>query len=127
MMKKKILALEDAPSIQKILEMVLNKDYEIITKNDGQEGLEWLQEGNNPDLIISDVNMPNISGEDFLKQIKVSALFKDIPVIMLSGIENSAERIKMLKLGADDYMIKPFNPEELKLKIEILLSRVANG
>jgi DNA-binding response OmpR family regulator len=126
-MKKKILALEDAPSIQKILEMVLNKDYEIITKNDGQEGLEWLQEGNNPDLIISDVNMPNISGEDFLKQIKVSALFKDIPVIMLSGIENSAERIKMLKLGADDYMIKPFNPEELKLKIEILLSRVANG
>jgi DNA-binding response OmpR family regulator len=126
-MKKKILALEDAPSIQKILEMVLNKDFEIITKNDGQEGLEWLQEGNNPDLIISDVNMPNVSGEEFLKQIKVSAFFKDIPVIMLSGIENSAERIKMLKLGADDYIVKPFNPEELKLKIEILLSRVTNG
>jgi len=126
-MKKKILVLEDAPSIQKILELVLNKEYEIITKNDGQEGLEWLQEGNHPDLIISDVNMPNMSGEEFLKQIKVSAFFQSIPVIMLSGIENSAERIKMLKLGADDYMIKPFNPEELKLKVEILLSRVANG
>ena len=122
-MAKTILVLEDALSVRKILESFLGREHQVITKENGQEGLEWLQSGNMADLIISDVNMPTMTGEDFLKEIKSSGYFKDIPVIMLSGIENSEERIKMLKLGATDYIVKPFNPEELKLKVEIALSR----
>ncbi len=122
-MLKKILIVEDSASVRKILETFLRKDYDVFSQSDGEMATRWLQNGNIPDLIISDVNMPNVSGEDFLKQVKSSGIFKDIPVIMLSGIEDSSERIKMLKLGATDYMIKPFNPEELKIKIEILFSR----
>jgi len=122
-MLKKILIVEDSSSVRKILETFLKKDFEVFSQSDGKIALDWLQRGNIPDLIISDVNMPNLSGEEFLKQIKSSGIFKDIPVLMLSGIEDSSERIKMLKLGASDYMIKPFNPEELKIKIEILFSR----
>ena len=122
-MTKKILILEDSLAVRKILESILSKEHEVISKENGQEGLEWFQDGNMADLIISDVNMPAMTGEDFLKEVKASGYFKDIPVIMLSGIENSEERIKMLKLGAQDYIIKPFNPEELKLKVEISLNR----
>ena len=122
-MIKKILIVEDSSSVRKILETFLSKDYDVFSQSDGKMALSWLQSGNIPDLIISDVNMPNLSGEEFLKQVKSSGIFKDIPVIMLSGIEDSSERIKMLKLGAIDYMIKPFNPEELRIKIEILFSR----
>ena len=121
-MKKTILVLEDAISVRKILEVFLGKDYEVVSKENGKDGLDWLQGGNIPDLIISDVQMPVMDGTEFLKEIKSSGYFKNIPVIMLSGIESSNERIKILKLGAKDYIVKPFNPEELKIKVEIALS-----
>jgi DNA-binding response OmpR family regulator len=122
-MIKTILVLEDSSSVRKILEVFLGKDYKVISKENGAEGLEWLQSGYIPDLIISDLQMPIMGGEEFIVQIKSSGYFKDIPIIMLSGLESSEDRIKILKLGAIDYIVKPFNPEELKLKVEILLNR----
>lgn len=106
-----------------LLENFLSKTYDVITRNDGQEGLKYLEEGNMPDMIVADIQMPNLDGYDFLKNIRSSGFFKNIPTIMLSGIESSAERVKCLKLGADDYMVKPFNPEELAIRIENIISR----
>ncbi|MDR0969304.1 MAG: response regulator transcription factor [Lentimicrobiaceae bacterium] len=122
-MKKKILIIDDELSIRMLLENYLSKTYDVITKKDGLEGMNWLNEGNMPDLIVADIQMPNLDGFDFLKNIRSSGFYKNIPIIMLSGIESSQERIKFLKLGANDYMIKPFNPEELSIRIELLLSR----
>ncbi len=119
---KNILVIEDALPVRKILEAVLGKDNSVLSKENGQEALEWLQEGNMPDLIICDIQMPIMSGEEFVKEVKASGYFKDIPIIMLSGLESSEERIKMLKLGTNDYIVKPFNPEELKLKVSIYLN-----
>jgi len=119
---KNILIIDDSLPVRKILQAVLGKENEVIQKENGQDALEWLQEGNLPDLIVCDIQMPIMSGEDFIKEIKSSGYFKEIPVIMLSGIESSEERIKMLKLGTNDYLVKPFNPEELKLKVSIYLS-----
>jgi DNA-binding response OmpR family regulator len=121
---KQILIIDDAVFIRTILEQFLNTKYEVVAKNDGLEALTWLQQGNIPDLIVADIKMPNLDGYELVKQLKASGYFKNIPVIMLSSIEDSAERVKFLKLGADDFMIKPFNPEELELKIEIILSRI---
>ena len=121
-MKKKLLVIDDERTIRVLLENFL-KEYVVITKNDGLEGLSWLQEGNMPDLIVADIQMPNLDGYDFVKQLRASGYFKDIPLIVLSGIESTAEKIKCLKLGANDYLIKPFNPEELALRIELLISR----
>ncbi len=122
-MRKKILVIDDELSIRMLLENFLSKTYEVITKSDGMEGVDWLEKGNMPDLIVADIQMPNMNGYDFIKNIRSSGYFKEIPLIMLSGIESSQEKVKCLKLGANDYMVKPFNPEELAVRIEILLLR----
>ncbi len=122
-MKKKILIIDDELSIRMLLENFLKKEYSVVTKNDGMEGLTWLEEGNIPDLIVADIQMPNLDGYDFIKNLRASGYFKHIPLIMLSGIESTSEKIKCLKLGADDYIVKPFNPEELSIRIELLISR----
>lgn len=122
-MKKKILIIDDELSIRMLLENFLKKEYSVVTKNDGMEGLTWLEEGNIPDLIVADIQMPNLDGYDFIKNLRASGYFKHIPLIMLSGIESTSEKIKCLKLGANDYIVKPFNPEELSIRIELLISR----
>jgi len=85
---------------------------------DGEEALNWLKEDNFPNLIIVDVEMPNINGYEFLKLVKENDLFKKIPVVMLSGIDNINEQNKYLELGAIDFIEKPFNPKELEIKVE---------
>jgi DNA-binding response OmpR family regulator len=105
-----------------LLENFLNKDYEVISKSDGLEALSWMQEGNLPDLIVADIQMPNLDGYEFIENVRSSGYFKNIPLIMLSGIESSVEKVKCLKLGANDYMIKPFNPEELAIRNKLLFN-----
>lgn len=122
-MKKQILIAEDSPYVGSLLTHFLGKNYEIILKNDGAEALAWLQEGNKPDLILSDIMMPKIDGWRFLKNIRASAYFSDVPFIILSALEKSHQRIKSFELGANDYMVKPFNPQELKVRITNLINQ----
>ncbi len=122
-MKKTILAIDDELSIRMLLENFLSSTYNVVTCNDGQEGLAYLEQGDLPDLIVTDIQMPNLDGYEFIKNVRASGFFSNIPVIMLSGIESSNERVKCLKLGADDYMVKPFNPEELAIRIENMITR----
>lgn len=122
-MKRKILVVDDELSIRLLLENFLGKTYEVTTKSDGMEAMKWLQDGNMADLIVADIQMPNVDGIQFIQQIRASGFFNEIPLIMLSGIESSQEKIKCLKMGANDYVVKPFNPEELAIRIELLLAR----
>jgi DNA-binding response OmpR family regulator len=124
-MKRTILVIDDEQSIRMLLENFLGKDFEVVTKNDGLEGIKYLEEGNLPDLIVADIQMPNMDGYEFLENAKASGFFNHIPIIMLSGNESSRERIKSLRLGADDYMVKPFNPEDLYLRIRNILARIS--
>jgi DNA-binding response OmpR family regulator len=123
-MKKTLLALDDEMSILKILDFYFNKSYNVVAKQNGKEALEWMQQGVIPDVIIADVNMPEINGLEFIRQIRSSGFFKDVPLIMLSGNEGSSDKIKCLKAGADDYLIKPFNPEELEARIDNIFRRL---
>lgn len=111
-MKKTILIIDDEQSIRLLLENFLMKQYNVVSKGDGHQALEWL-EGNLPDLIICDVQMPVIDGYSFLEKIRERGYTRHTPIIMLSGVENSKERIKCYRLGAQDFLAKPFNPEEL--------------
>jgi len=120
-MKKKILIIDDELSIRMLLENYLGKTYDIVTKTDGLDGMKYLEDGNIPDLIVADIQMPNLDGYEMLRQVRASGYFGNIPMIMLSGIESSQERVKCLRMGADDYIIKPFNPEELLLRINNLI------
>ncbi|MEA3444265.1 MAG: response regulator [Bacteroidota bacterium] len=122
-MKKNLLVIDDEVQIRTLLVTFLKKKYNVEAKNDGQEALTWLQDGNMPDLIVCDAEMPNMNGYDFVQNVRTSGFFKDIPILMLSGLDTSAERVKYLKAGANDFIVKPFNPEELDVKIEIGLVR----
>ncbi len=121
-MKKQILAVDDDSSIRELLEFLLRTDYDVITKKDGMEAMMWLSEGNIPDLIITDVDMPRLNGYEFFKNVRRSGFYRDIPIMVLSGLENSKLIITCLQQGADDYILKPFNPESLYAKIERVLT-----
>ena len=123
-MKRTFLALDDELSILKILDFYFNKNYNVVAKQNGKEALEWMQQGVIPDVIIADVNMPEINGLEFIRQIRSSGFFKDVPLIMLSGNEGSSDKIKCLKAGANDYLIKPFNPEEVEARIDNIFRRI---
>jgi DNA-binding response OmpR family regulator len=112
-MKKKILVVDDEKSICLLLENFLSEDYEVVSIDNGLEALGWLEE-NLPDLIISDIQMTNMDGYEFLTSVRQRGFTRHTPIIMLSGKSESKERIKCYKLGAQDYLTKPFNPEELE-------------
>jgi CheY-like chemotaxis protein len=112
-MSHKILIIDDEPSICMMLENFLSKKYEVVCKYDGLEALQWM-EGNLPDLIICDIQMPNMDGYKFLEKVRQRGFTRHTPVIMLSGIESSKERVRCYQLGAQDFLAKPFNPEELE-------------
>lgn len=122
-MKKKILVVDDEMSIRLLLENFLSQDYDVIPMANGQDGLSWL-EGNLPDLIISDIQMPSMDGYDFLIKVRQRGFTKHTPVIMLSAKAESKERVKCYRLGAQDYLTKPFNPEELEELVKKNLSPI---
>lgn len=116
-----ILVVDDQPIMLKLLEQILKDRYDVVALENGREALEWMYSGNIPDLVVADLNMPEIDGFEYIQKIRESGFFYDVPLIVLSGEESSNERIKCLKLGANDYLIKPFNPEELRLRIDNLI------
>lgn len=120
---KKILVVDDKVALNKLIVKFFSKTFDISTKEDGLMALTWLQNGNIPDLIITDIQMPNMDGFELISRVKESGYFKEIPIIVLSSLESSEDRIKCLRLGADDYLVKPFNPEELLIRIEKILTR----
>ncbi len=118
---KKILLVDDKASIGKVLSMYLGKEYDLEYFEDPLKAIDWLHEGNEPDLIISDIRMPFMTGDEFLFFLKGNELWKHIPVVMLSSEESTTERIHLLEAGAADYILKPFNPMELKARIKRFL------
>ncbi len=120
-MKKKILLIDDKESIAKVISIYLSAEFDLVYFENPVKAIAWLQEGNIPDLIISDIKMPEMKGDEFLTYMKTNALFSPIPIIMLSSEESTTERIRLLEEGAADYILKPFNPMELKIRIKKII------
>jgi DNA-binding response OmpR family regulator len=116
-MKKKLLIVDDDLSILKLLNFILSKEYEIVVKNNGMDAFSWLEDGNIPELIISDLQMPYFDGQSFVKNVKISGLFRDIPVILLSAAHDLDELVTKMPYNIDAYLPKPFNPTSLKSAI----------
>ena len=120
-MKKKVLLIDDKREFRKLVKIFLSKRYEVETAENGLKALNLLQNGYFPDVIVTDLMMPEIDGKTFINQIKNSGVFNQIPIIVLSSIDKSSERIDLIKSGASDYMNKPFNPAELDVRIYNML------
>ncbi|MGE0092685.1 MAG: PleD family two-component system response regulator [Bacteroidales bacterium] len=121
-MKKKVLIVDDKPTIAKVIQVYIAEIFDCIYFEDPFKAIAWLQEGNMPDLIISDINMPNMNGVDFLDYVKKNDLFKYIPFVILSSEDSTSQKIALLERGADDYISKPFNPMELKVRLKKIVS-----
>lgn len=121
-MKKQILVVDDEITILKLLNFVLSQDYELIIKTSGVEALSWLEEGNSPALILSDLEMPYFDGSSFIYNLKISGFYRDTPVVILSGADNLDERVANMPFKLDAYVSKPFNPTQLKQAITKVLN-----
>jgi DNA-binding response OmpR family regulator len=120
-MKKQILVVDDELSILKLLNFILSKDYDLVVKQNGAEAISWLEEGNNPSLIISDLEMPYMDGGSFIRNLKISGFYCKTPVILLSAADNLETIVEQMTYRADSYFKKPFNPAELKSGISAAL------
>jgi two-component system KDP operon response regulator KdpE len=116
-----ILLVDDEERILNFLKTKLKLlNYEVFLANNGIDAIEQVQ-GQEPDLVVMDVIMPKMDGFQTLKELRA---FSTVPVIMLSARGDDADRIKGLGLGADDYLPKPFNPDELVARIEAIRRRL---
>ena len=115
-MNKKILIIDDDSGIRYVLERFLGHFFDVTAKPDGEKALTWMLR-NKPDLIITDLDMPNVNGIQFIRNIKTSLLLKDLKVIVISGHDNPGLKSLCKDLGIIEYYVKPFNPAVLVLDI----------
>lgn len=120
-MKKQIIIVDDKESIAKIISIYFKDEYDVTYFENPLKAIAWLEEGNIPDLILSDIRMPFMKGDEFFAYLRNNALFKKIPFVILSSEDSSSERVRLLESGVEDYIMKPFNPIELKVRIKKVL------
>ncbi len=123
---QKILIVEDNSELREFLSDYLSADYQIITAANGFEGLN-ICESENPDLVISDVMMESMDGLQFCKTIKSTQEISHIPVILMTALASVENKMSGYKVGADDYITKPFEPELLKIRAENILENLKNA
>lgn len=117
---KKILIVEDDQDAANVLEAYLKRDHFLtVVAHDGQKGLEMAM-SEKPDLILLDVMLPGMSGTDVLLTLRRRS---GVPVIMVTAIGDGADKISALRYGADDYVVKPYNPGEVVARVHAVLRR----
>jgi two-component system response regulator RegX3 len=118
----RILVIDDDPSFRRLMEVLLQKDgYEVMLAESGAKGLD-LHEAKPADLIVLDLVMPGVHGFEVLRTLR--SLGDEVPIIVYSGQEGDLDRLQAFLLGCDDYAVKPFSPQELRLRIKALLRRI---
>ena len=116
----RILIVEDNLDMQNYIRFTLNDYYTTVGVSNGKQALEKLKQ-QDFDLIITDMMMPEMDGMEFINQVKSTPKLNSIPLIMLSAVSDSTKKIDALRIGIDDYITKPFEAEELLIRIEHLL------
>jgi len=116
-----ILVVDDNPDMRQYLKNILGRNFTVVTANNGSDALQIIQE-QAPQLVVSDVMMPVMDGIQLLKAIKENKKYERIPVILLTARAGEESRIEGYKIGADDYLVKPFSTKELLARITAQLS-----
>ena len=122
-MKAKIFIVEDEPSIVQLVKYNLEKqNFKVLVSNNGEEGLQEIKK-TEPDLILLDWMLPDLSGIDICKALRKDTKFKNVPIIMLTARSQEEDKVLGLNVGADDYLPKPFSNLELIARVNALLRR----
>jgi DNA-binding response OmpR family regulator len=124
MAHKKILVVDDEKKIVDIVKAYLERDgYRVIVAYDGRLALQMAR-SEFPDLIILDLMLPEVSGWDVCRTLRNES---NVPIIMLTALDDDSDKILGLELGADDYVVKPFNPKELVSRVRAVLHRTESA
>ncbi len=124
MRKHLILVVDDEPPIVRLVRAKLQADgYAVATAGRGEEAMAYLED-NRPDLIVLDLMMPGMDGFETLRRIRATS---QVPVILLTARAGDHDKLRGLEGGADDYMTKPFNPDELAARVAAVLRRTAGA
>jgi two-component system phosphate regulon response regulator PhoB len=125
-MKHRVLVVDDEPDITALVAYHLAKEgYRVSTAASGPEALRAVTE-QRPDLVVLDLMLPGLSGYEVLEELRRKEDTRDIGVVVLTARREEGDRIKGLTLGADDYLVKPFSPRELVLRVGAVLRRLAS-
>ncbi len=125
--KSKILIVEDDPDVAEMLNAYFGvQGYDVLTVNWGEDGVRASQT-EQPDLVILDIRLPDIDGYEVARQLRDDRRTKNIPIIFLTEKRDRADRLQGLELGADDYITKPFDVQELRLRVRNSLERKGQG
>ena len=120
--RHRMLLVEDNPNLVALLRREFKPRFEVMVAHDGREGLDKAR-ACKPDVIVSDVMMPRMSGIEMLEALRADETLKDTPVLLLTARDSAPDRVRGLELGADDYLTKPFHKDELWARIIKLLQR----
>ncbi|MEX2552331.1 MAG: response regulator transcription factor [Actinomycetota bacterium] len=117
-----VLVVEDDPTVSEVVTMYLEREgFKVTSTADGLEALR-MAEHQMPDLVVLDLMLPGIDGHEVFRRLRLKS---EVPVVMLTAKIEEADRVRGLEVGADDYVVKPFSPRELTLRIKAILKRRA--
>ncbi|MBU4305575.1 MAG: response regulator [Candidatus Omnitrophica bacterium] len=123
MRKQKILIIDDEPDIRDVLKITLEGEgFDVCEAQDGVDGLEKVHK-TSPDLVILDYKMPKMDGHEVCRILKKDILLRHMPIIMLTGKGELKDKVQGINAGADDYIVKPFEPQELVARIKMIVRR----
>jgi two-component system KDP operon response regulator KdpE len=115
-----ILAVDDEPGVLRLIKLELSSQgLRVVTASDGEEALR-VAEQQRPDIVVLDIMMPGISGLEVMRRLRERS---SVPVILLTAKDHDQDKVRGLDMGADDYLVKPFNPEELSARVRAVLRR----
>ena len=127
MSRERLLIVDDDPDIRDVLRILLEgAAYTVTDCDNGQTAVE-LAKANPPDLLIVDYQMPRLNGQQVCEALKQDLLLRHIPIIMLTGQGTITDKVRGLDAGADDYLVKPFEPRELLARVRMILRRTIQG
>ncbi|MGH2658114.1 MAG: response regulator transcription factor [Actinomycetota bacterium] len=119
-----ILVVDDERKIRDLVRSYLEREgYAVLVADSGHRALEAVERAH-PDLVVLDLMLPDVSGEEVARSVRDHS---DVPIIMLTAKAGEDDRVKGLRLGADDYLVKPFSPRELVARVEAVLRRASGG
>jgi CheY-like chemotaxis protein len=122
----RVLLVDDDPKVLRLLEATLRlKDYDVVKLESGTDALTWLR-SDTPDLIISDIMMPDLDGYDFFRRVRATTRATQVPFIFLSARSEPEDVVRGLRLGADEFLRKPFSIDELLVRVERVLERAVH-
>jgi DNA-binding response OmpR family regulator len=125
--KSKILIIEDDLDVAEMLNAYFRvQGYEVFTVNWGEDGLRSCQ-AVHPDIVILDIRLPDIDGYEVARRLRSDRRTYDIPIIFLTEKSERADRLQGLEIGSDDYITKPFDVQELRLRVRNALKRISQG